>query len=109
MVTFVTPHKAPKLLLPLHSVLGVEGLKNVSAPLCICIYIIQECHMKKKKYLKPDSQTLPAFSSPLMAGSVRNDGETIIHDGTDPSELGDGDGDDANSKQNPWGSWDEEE
>lgn len=59
----------------------------------------------KKPYYKPAIQLLPAFHSRFMAGSVRNDGHTIIPDGTDPDEFEEDLGDDANSKENPWGLW----
>lgn len=61
--------------------------------------------MKKKKYLKPDSNALPAFQSSLMAGSVRKDGTTIIHDGTDDRDIDEGDGDDAGAKYQPFVLW----
>lgn len=63
----------------------------------------------KRVYKKPQTLLLPVFRTTLLAGSVRNDGTTIIDDGTDPGKIDEGDGSDANSKQNPWGSWDEDE
>lgn len=61
--------------------------------------------MEKKKYLKPDTLALYVFPPSLLAGSVRNDGATIIHDGTDDREIDEGDGDDAGAKYQPFVLW----
>ncbi len=58
-----------------------------------------------RKYLKPDAQALPVYPSSLMAGSVRYDGSTVIHDGTDDREIDEGDGDDAGAKYQPFVLW----
>lgn len=62
-----------------------------------------------KKYQQPTTEEVAlGIFGHLMAGSVRNDDQTIIDGSTDYDENPVGEGDDAGAKYNPFMSvWDD--